>query len=103
MLDGNIFRVWNSIRLAGNTLKIANNSISECCSRKRNTAGGWCWMYYEDYIEQEPDEEWREIDINSQKFRVSFLGMVHLNNGLITKESLHAGYAGFTNIGSIAW
>ena len=31
-------------------------------------------MYYEDYMEQDPDEEWKEIEFNSQKFRVSSLG-----------------------------
>ena len=49
-------------------------------------------MYYEDYVEQNHDEDWREIEINSQKFRVSSLGRVQLTNGLITKGSLHAGY-----------
>ncbi|PKK72009.1 His-Me finger endonuclease [Rhizophagus irregularis] len=65
---------------------------SACCRKKLNTAGGWCWIYYEDYVEQNPDEEWREIEITSQKFRVSSLGRVQLTNGLITKGSLHAGY-----------
>ncbi|PKY45744.1 hypothetical protein RhiirA4_517753 [Rhizophagus irregularis] len=46
----------------------------------------------QDYVEQNPDEEWREIEINSQKFRVSSLGRVQLTNVLITKGSLHAGY-----------
>jgi len=27
-------------------------------------------MYYENYMEKNPDEEWREIEINSQKFSV---------------------------------
>ncbi|GBC08984.1 hypothetical protein RclHR1_08520010 [Rhizophagus clarus] len=67
-LDGNVFRIWNSIRIAGDTLKISKNSILTCCSKKLNTAGGWCWMYYEDYVEQNSDGEWREIEINSQKF-----------------------------------
>lgn len=42
-LDGQVVRVWNSICLASNTLEIDGGCISECCSRKRNTAGGWCW------------------------------------------------------------
>ncbi|PKY20515.1 hypothetical protein RhiirB3_469822 [Rhizophagus irregularis] len=45
-----------------------------------------------DYVEQNPDEEWREIEINSQKFRVSSLGRVQLTNVLVTKRLLHAGY-----------
>src|SRR6266487_7164455 len=70
-LDGEVVRVWNSIRLASNTLEIDGSCISECCSKKQNTAGGWYWMYYEDYIERNSNEEWREIQPNSPKFRVS--------------------------------
>nr|CAG8589001.1 10848_t:CDS:2 [Entrophospora candida] len=71
---------------------IGRASISKFCSRKRNTAGGWCWMYYEDYIKQDLNEEWREIELDSRKFRVSSLGRVQLTNGLTTKGSLYAGY-----------
>ncbi|RHZ51238.1 hypothetical protein Glove_481g112 [Diversispora epigaea] len=49
-------------------------------------------MYYEDCIEQDPNEEWREIEINSRKFRVSSLGRVQFPNGLISRGSLDAGY-----------
>ncbi|CAG8793571.1 4862_t:CDS:2, partial [Racocetra fulgida] len=91
-LDGNVVQIWNSISLAGKMLKIAGNSISECCNRKRNTAGGWRWMYYEDYIEPDLNEEWEEIEVNSQKFKVSSLGRVQLLNGVITQGSLYAGY-----------
>ncbi|CAJ0753326.1 20281_t:CDS:2 [Entrophospora sp. SA101] len=75
-------QIWNSICLAGNTLKIAENSISECCSGKRNTAGGWCWIYYENYIPQDPNEEWREIEYKLRKFKVSSLGRIRLTNAL---------------------
>jgi hypothetical protein len=51
-------------------------------------------MYYEDYVEQNPDEDWREIEINSQKFRVSSLGRVQLTNGLITKGRLLPNWPG---------
>ena len=72
-LDREVVRVWNSIRLASNTLEIDGGCISECCSKKQNTASGWCWMYYEDYIERNSNEEWREIQLDSRKFRVSSL------------------------------
>ncbi|CAJ0645989.1 4488_t:CDS:2, partial [Entrophospora sp. SA101] len=81
-LDGEVIQIWNSICLAGNTLKIAENSISECCSGKRNTAGGWCWIYYENYIPQDPNEEWREIEYKLRKFKVSSLGRIRLTNAL---------------------
>ncbi|RHZ55988.1 hypothetical protein Glove_407g6 [Diversispora epigaea] len=91
-LDGNVVQVWDSITLASNTLNIVMSNISQCCSRKLNTSGGWRWMYYEDQIEQDPDEEWREIRLNSRKFKVSSLERVQLPNGLISRGSLDAGY-----------
>ncbi|CAG8680266.1 23462_t:CDS:2, partial [Cetraspora pellucida] len=49
-LDGNVVRIWDSITLASNTLKRDSN------------------------------EEWREIEINSRKFKVSSLGRIWLPN-----------------------
>ncbi|PKY56606.1 His-Me finger endonuclease [Rhizophagus irregularis] len=80
------------IRLASSALKISETCISECCSGKQKTSGGWCWMYHEDYIEPDPNEEWREIELDSRKFRVSSLGRIQLTNGKITQGSLHIGY-----------
>ncbi|CAG8516573.1 277_t:CDS:1 [Acaulospora colombiana] len=91
-LDGNVIRIWDSIALASSTLKISGPHISQCCSKKLNTTGGWRWMYYEDHIEKDPDEEWREVRLNSRKFKVSSLGRVQLPNGLISRGSLDAGY-----------
>ncbi|RHZ81154.1 hypothetical protein Glove_123g147 [Diversispora epigaea] len=89
-LDGNVVQIWNSICLASNTLKISN--ISACCREKRNTVEGWCWIYYENYIEQDPNEEWKEIELNSRKFRVLSLGKVQLSSGVITQGLLNMGY-----------
>jgi len=94
-LDGDVVKIWNSITLASDTLKIDRGSITNCCSRKRNTAGGWFWMYYEDYVQHDPNEKWREIELDSRKIRVSSLGRVQLHNGLITQGSLDAGYLRF--------
>lgn len=43
-------------------------------------------------MKMDPNEEWREIEINSQKYRVSSLRRVQLTNVLITRGSLYAGY-----------
>ncbi|CAG8483088.1 13038_t:CDS:1 [Acaulospora colombiana] len=91
-LNGNVVQIWDSITLAGYALNISRNHISACCSRKRNITGGWRWMYYEDYIEQGPNEEWREIEVNLRKFKVSSLGRIQLRNGLISRGSSHSGY-----------
>ncbi|GET01907.1 HNH endonuclease [Rhizophagus clarus] len=57
MLDGSIVQIWDSIRLASKALKISETCISECCSGKQKTSGGWHWMYYEDHIKPDPNEE----------------------------------------------
>ncbi|RHZ77231.1 hypothetical protein Glove_184g104 [Diversispora epigaea] len=92
--ESGIIQIWNSICLAGNMFKIAENSILECCSEKRNTASGWCWMYYEDYI-QDPNEEWKKIEYKLRKFKVSTLGRIQLTNSAITQGSLYEGYFRF--------
>ena len=42
-LKNNFIQEWNSISDVVNTLKIRN--ISQCCSGKRKTSGGFIWMY----------------------------------------------------------
>ncbi len=54
-------------------------------------------MYYEDQTEPDPNEEWKEIELDSRKFRVSSLGRIQSTNGIITEGSLHIGYR------KIAW
>ncbi|CAG8793768.1 20689_t:CDS:2, partial [Gigaspora rosea] len=44
------------------------------------------------HIEPDPNEEWREIVLDSRKFRVSSLGRIQLTNSVITQGSLHIGY-----------
>ncbi|RIA93831.1 hypothetical protein C1645_818925 [Glomus cerebriforme] len=56
-------KVWISIIHASHMLKISVSHILECCS----------------------NEEWREIEINLQKFNISSLRRVQLTNGLITR------------------
>ncbi|CAG8807971.1 33304_t:CDS:2, partial [Racocetra persica] len=49
-------------------------------------SSSWRWIYYEDYIEPDLNKEWEEIEVNSQKFRVSSLGRVQLLNAFCPKE-----------------
>ncbi|CAG8578117.1 7671_t:CDS:1 [Dentiscutata heterogama] len=91
-LDGNIIQIWDSLSLVQDTLKIHKNAISMCCSEKQNSAGGWKWVYYENYIQPDPNEKWKEIELNSEKFKVSSLGRVQSINGMITQGNLYSGY-----------
>jgi hypothetical protein len=36
-------------------------------------------------VEPDPNEEWREIELDSRKFRVSSFGRIQLTNGEITQ------------------
>ncbi|RHZ89170.1 hypothetical protein Glove_18g122 [Diversispora epigaea] len=56
-LDGNVVQVWDSAKLAGITLNISSRNIATCCRGKRNSAGRWHWMYYDSYIQSDPNEE----------------------------------------------
>ncbi len=49
-------------------------------------------MYYEDYMKPNLNEEWKELEFDSEKFKVSSLGRVQLVNGMITQGSLLLGY-----------
>jgi group I intron endonuclease len=43
-------KIFNSIKLAEMQLSIPIGGISKVCSKKQKTAGGYHWMYYEDYL-----------------------------------------------------
>lgn len=48
-LSGNYIKVWNCIADAKKELNI-KSCISYVCNGKRNKAGGFKWMYYDEYI-----------------------------------------------------
>lgn len=48
-LEGELIKIWNSIKEAQESLKIGN--ISNVCKGKRKTSGGFKWKYLEEYGE----------------------------------------------------
>lgn len=48
-LDGNLIKVWDCILDAVKALNITQAHIIEVCKNKRKTAGGFVWVYTEDY------------------------------------------------------
>lgn len=46
-LDGNEIKIWNSMEEAGKHVGVVRSNISECCSGKHRTAGGYRWKYAE--------------------------------------------------------
>lgn len=47
LLD-NFIRTWDSLKAVERTLGIGNGSISNVCSKKRKTAGGFKWSYWKE-------------------------------------------------------
>lgn len=45
-------KVFESTMDVERELKLFNTNISFCCRNQNKTAGGYHWMYYEDYIKQ---------------------------------------------------
>lgn len=62
-IEGIIIKLWKTAREAQNYLNIDHSQISACCKNKPQyyTAGGYKWMYLDDYfaviIEQIQDED----------------------------------------------
>jgi hypothetical protein len=44
-LDGEVIKVWNSIKEATETLNISTGNISKCCRGKINRTGIYKWSY----------------------------------------------------------
>lgn len=44
-LENNFIKIWDSMRLAGDTLNISVPHICDCCKGKRKSAGGFKWQY----------------------------------------------------------
>lgn len=50
-LKGNYIKTWGSLSDASNELKICRSDICSTCKRKKKSAGGYIWVYEEDYDE----------------------------------------------------
>ena len=48
-LSGEYLKCWDSITQAAKNTGVSASSISNCCSGKYETAGGYMWLYY-DYV-----------------------------------------------------
>lgn len=46
---GNLIKFWNSINEAGKFINIEPTGIKDCCKERRVSAGGFKWMYKENY------------------------------------------------------
>lgn len=44
-LQGNAIKIWESIKEAGEELKISQAGISACCRNVNKTSGGYAWTY----------------------------------------------------------
>jgi group I intron endonuclease len=51
--NGSIINTYRSANEAGRRLKIDNSAISRACRGEYKKSGGFCWMYYDDYIKKQ--------------------------------------------------
>lgn len=63
--NGNILKVWKEVNEVSRVLKISQGNISSVCAGKRRMAGGFRWMFYNDYIKME-NKEMRQIKTTSK-------------------------------------
>jgi hypothetical protein len=49
-LEGNYINEWESINEASRSTNVNKTSISQVCRKERNKAGGFKWMYKEEYF-----------------------------------------------------
>ena len=63
----NIIKVWNSVQEACANTKTNQASLSGCLNGKSKTANGFCWCYYDDYINFMPKtEHYPVLQINKE-------------------------------------
>lgn len=53
-------KIFNSVNDASVFAGIANTNISAVCRDKQKTAGGYHWMYYEDYLKENSEDNYGE-------------------------------------------
>ena len=48
--DGEPVKIWQSISEAGEALNIDTGNIAHSARKERDTAGGYIWVYVDDYL-----------------------------------------------------
>lgn len=100
----NTKEIFNSIKNASKQYKVYNTSISDCCMKKRNSAGTYngkklVWAYYEDYIKYSDDEIQKLIENDNKNNKK----VICLNTKQIFKNVTEATkYYGFKSKSSIS-
>lgn len=56
--DGKLIKIWDCILDAENELNVLSSHISNVCKNKRKLAGGFVWVYEEDY---DPNKDYKRI------------------------------------------
>lgn len=56
--DGNLIKIWDCIFDVERELKVSSSHISQVCKNKRKLAGGFIWVYEEEY---DSNKEYNQI------------------------------------------
>ena len=65
-LDGKFIRKWSAAAEIERELGIPNGNIIKCCRGKLKSAGGFKWMYYEDWVKKTKKPPVRYINYISE-------------------------------------
>lgn len=56
--DGELVKIWNCIYDVERELKLSSSHISQVCKNKRKFAGGFIWIYEEEY---DPNKNYKQV------------------------------------------
>ena len=93
-IGGDVIREWGSIIEASRELKLCKTGIRRCCQGRTNkTIDGSRWKYMDDYLPEDPNEEWLPfLSKAGDDIQVSNFGRIKTKSGVITKGSILGGY-----------
>ena len=49
-IEGKLIKIWDSISSAQKELNVKKGSIHDCCNKRQNTAFGYKWLFYDEFI-----------------------------------------------------
>lgn len=83
--EGKFIKIWESALAAERELiGVWGSNISKCCRGTLPTTGSYSWQYLDDYEQPNPEEEWRDVAVEGEQWKVSSIGRVQTPSGYRT-------------------
>lgn len=90
--EGEMIKIWDSLKQAASELNLSANSISNACKNAGKKCGLWRWQFLEDYEGPKAGEEWRIVVAGENQITVSNLGRIRLDGGQIIVGRIRGAY-----------